>query len=32
VKTKLLHLRRQTSFASPLLFVALAVAMLSVAR
>jgi hypothetical protein len=29
VKTKLLHLRRQTSYASPLLFVALAVAMLS---
>jgi len=26
---KLLHLRRQTSYASPLLFVALAVAMLS---
>jgi hypothetical protein len=29
VKSKLLHLRRQTSYASPLLFVALAVAMLS---
>jgi hypothetical protein len=29
VKTRLLHLRRQTSFASPLLFVALAVAMIS---
>jgi hypothetical protein len=29
VKTRLLHLRRQTSYASPLLFVALAVAMIS---
>jgi hypothetical protein len=29
VKTKLLHLRRQTSYASPLLFVALAVAMIA---
>jgi hypothetical protein len=29
VKTKLLYLRRQTSYASPLLFVVLAVAMLS---
>jgi hypothetical protein len=29
VKTKLLQLRRQTSYASPLLFIALAVAMLS---
>jgi hypothetical protein len=29
VKIKLLHLRRQTSYASPLLFVALAVAMIS---
>jgi hypothetical protein len=29
VKTRLIHLRRQTSYASPLLFVALAVAMLS---
>jgi hypothetical protein len=29
VKTKLLNLRRQSSYASPLLFVALAVAMMS---
>jgi len=29
MKSKLLHLRQQSSFASPLLFVALAVAMMS---
>jgi hypothetical protein len=29
VKSKLLHLRQQTSYASPLIFIALAVAMLS---
>jgi hypothetical protein len=29
VKTKLLHLRQQTSYAGPLIFIALAVAMMS---
>jgi hypothetical protein len=29
VKTKLLHLRQQSSYASPLIFIALALAMLS---
>jgi hypothetical protein len=29
VKTRLLHLRQQTSYAGPLVFVAIAVAMLS---
>jgi len=29
MKTRLLHLRRQSSYASPLLFVALGVAMMS---